>query len=73
MTTPIEYKKDMVSTTLNNFVNCDFFTKLSGIDPCEKRINTYTSWACLVTFFMVCSKLESKAIYVVKQGCGHDI
>ena len=25
---------------LNNFVNFDFFfTKLSGIDPCEKRIN----------------------------------
>ena len=26
---------------LNNFVNFDFslFTELSGIDPCEKRIN----------------------------------
>ena len=22
-------------------------------------------------FFMVCSKLEAKAIYVVKQACGH--
>ena len=33
MTTPTENKK------LNNFVNFDFFTKISGIDPCEKRIN----------------------------------
>ena len=28
----IEYKKDMVSTHI-------FFTKLSGIDPCEKGNN----------------------------------
>ena len=35
---------------LNNFVNFDFdfflFAKLSGIDPCEKRINIpgWTAW-----------------------------
>jgi hypothetical protein len=26
---------------LNNFLSCDFFTELSGIDPCEKHINIY--------------------------------
>jgi hypothetical protein len=37
VTTPIEYKKYMVSTNINNFVNFElFFTKLSGINPYEK-------------------------------------
>ena len=57
----------------NKFVNFDFFfTKLLGIDPCEKRINSLW-WACLTTFFMACSRLEAMAIYVVKQACGNDI
>ena len=60
--TPIEYTQDMVSTTLNNFnVNCNFFTKLSGIDPCEKCINIPGGHAWL-HFFMACSKLEAIAI-----------
>ena len=50
---------------LNNFVNFDFFfTNLSGIDPCEKRID--------IPFFRACSKLEALAIYLVKQACGND-
>ena len=58
---------------LNNFVNFDFsFTKLSGIDPCEKRFNIpgEHAWRHL---FMACSKLEAMVIYVVKQACGNDI
>ena len=58
---------------LNNFVNFDFFsTKLSGIEPCDKRINIrgVHSWR---HFFMACSKLEAMAIYVVKQACGNNI
>ena len=57
------------------------------MDQLEQRNNPYsiltgesvayyvliTSWACLATFFMVRSKLEAMAIYVVKQACGHDI
>ena len=57
---------------LNNFVNFDFsFTKLLGIDPCEKRINIQGghAWRHL---FMACSKLEAMAIYLVKQACGND-
>ena len=58
---------------LNNFVNFDFlFTKLSGIDPCEKRINIpgVHAWR---HFFIACSKLESMAIYyLAKQVCGND-
>ena len=43
---------------LNNVVNFDFlFTKLSGIDSCEKHINI---------------ELETMAIYLVKQACGND-
>jgi hypothetical protein len=58
---------------LNNFVNCDlFFTKLSGIDPCEKCINILGGHAWR-DFFMACSKLEAMAIYVVKQACGNEI
>ena len=58
---------------LNNFVNFEFFfTKLSGIDPCEKRINIPGGHAWR-HFFMACSKLEAMAIYVVKQACGNDI
>ena len=53
-----------------------FFTKLSGIDPCEKRINISLinidghAWQ---HFFMTCSKLDAMAIYLVKQACGNDI
>ena len=57
---------------LNNFVNFDFsFTKLSGIDPCEKRNNIPGghAWRHL---FMACNKLEAMAIYLVKQACGND-
>ena len=47
------------------------FTKLSGIDPCEKRINIQGGHAWR-HFFMACSKLEAMAIYLVKQACGID-
>ena len=47
---------------LNNSVNFDFsFTKLSGIDSCEKRINIPGG-----------QQLETMAIYLVKQACGND-
>ena len=53
---------------LNNFVNFKFFfTKLSGIDPCEKRINRLGVHAWR-NFFIACSKHEAMAIYVVKQA-----
>ena len=58
---------------LNNFDNFDFFfTKLSEIDPCEKRINMLggRAWQHI---FLACSKLGSMAIYVVKQVCGNEI
>ena len=61
MTTPIEYKKYMVST---NLVGCEFFFKLSGIDPCEKRIDMLGGHAWR-HIFMACSKLGAMAIYVV--------
>ena len=57
---------------LNYFVNFDFLnTKLSGIDPCEKRINIQGghAWGHL---FMAFSKLEAMAIYLVKRACGND-
>ena len=58
---------------LNNFVNFDFlFTKLSGIDPCEKRNNIPGEYAWHI-FLMACSKFETMAIYVVKQPCGNDL
>ena len=58
---------------LNNFVNFEFFfTKLSGIDSCEKRINRLGGHAWR-NFFMAFSKREAMAIYVVKQACGNDI
>ena len=58
---------------LNNFVSCDlFFSKLSGIDPCENCINILGGHAWR-NFFMACSKHEAMAIYVVKQACGNDI
>ena len=57
---------------LNNFVNFDFlFTKLSGIDPCEKHINIPGGHAWRHVF-MACSKLDAMAIYLVKQACGND-
>ena len=49
-----------------------FFTKLSGIDPCEKCINIIGGHAWR-NLFMACSKLEAMAIYVVKQACGNNI
>ena len=58
---------------LNNFVNSkNFITKLSRIDPCEKRMNILGGqhWR---NFFMACSKLETMAIHVVKQACGNEI
>ena len=58
--------------SVNNFVNFElFFTKLSGIDPYEKRIK-YPSAHSLRHVFMACSKLEKMPIYLVKQACGHD-
>ena len=58
---------------LNNFVNFGlFFAKLSGIDPCEKRID-YSGGHALGHVFMACSKLEAMTIYLVKQACGNDI
>ena len=58
---------------LNNFVNFKlFFTKLSGIDPYEKRIDSPGGHA-LAHVFMTCSKLEAMAIYLVKQALGNDI
>ena len=58
---------------LNNFVNFEFFfTKLSGIDPCEKFVNIIGGHAWR-NFFMACSKLEAMAIHVVKHGCGNGI
>jgi hypothetical protein len=60
---------------LNNFVNFQFFfTKLSGIDPCEQRLNMLGGhgWQ---HFVMACSKLEAMAIYVtlVKSANANDI
>ena len=48
-----------------------FFTKLSGIDPYEKRID-YPDGHAWGHVFMACSKLEAMAIYIVKQACGND-
>ena len=53
---------------LNNFVNSNmFFTKLSRIDPCEKRVNILGGqhWRYV---FMAFSKIVTMAIYVVKQA-----
>ena len=50
---------------MNNFDNFDyFFTKLSEIDPCEKRIDMLggRAWRHI-----------SMAIYVIKQACGNEI
>ena len=58
---------------LNNFDNFDFFsTKLSEIDPCEKRIDMLggRAWRHIS---MACSKLGAMAIYVIKQACGNEI
>ena len=58
---------------LNNFVNSNiFFTKLSKIDPCEKRVNILGGQHCR-NFFMACSKLVTVAIYVVKQARCNEI
>jgi len=58
---------------LNNFVNFDFFfTKPSGIDPCEKRINRLGGHAWR-NLFMACSKVAAMAIYLVKQARSNDI
>ena len=57
---------------LNNFFNFNFlFTKLSGIDPCEKH-NNISGGHAWRNFFMACSKLEAMAISLVKQACGND-
>ena len=57
---------------LNNFVNFDFFfTKLSGIDPYEKRID-YPDGHAWGHVCMACSKLEAVTIYLVKQACRND-
>ena len=73
VTTPKEYKKYMVLTNVFIFVNFElFFTKLSGIDPYEKRID-YPGGYDWGHVFMACSKLEAMAIYLVKQACGNDI
>ena len=59
---------------LNNFVNFElFFTKLSGIDPYEKRIDYLGGHAWGHVFIMACSELEAMAIYLVKQAFGNDI
>ena len=44
------------------------FTKLSEIDPCEKRTDMLYGqvWQHI---FLACCKLEEMAIYVVKQAC----
>ena len=49
-----------------------FFTKLSEIDPCEKRIDMLVghAWRHII---MACSKLGAMATYVVKQACGNEI
>ena len=66
---PIDYKKDMVWIL---FILNYSFTKHSGIDPCEKRINIPGGHAWRY-FFMTCSKLEAMATYLVKQAWGNDI
>ena len=58
---------------LNNFANSDFFfTKLSRIDPCEKRVNILGGqhWR---NFLMACSNLVTMAVYVVKQAWCNEI
>jgi hypothetical protein len=58
---------------LNNFVSLFFFfTKLSGIDPCEKCIIKIGGhdWRL---FLLACSKHEAMAIYVVKSANANDI
>ena len=53
---------------LNNFVNSNnLFTKLSRIDPCEKRVNIVGGqhWG---NSLMACSNLVTMAVYVVKQA-----
>jgi hypothetical protein len=55
---------------LNNFVNFDFlFTKLSGIDPCEKCINKPGGHAWRHVF-KACSKLEAMVIYLAGAPVG---
>ena len=67
------YRSSHFQQPLNNFVSCEFFfTKLSGIDPCEKCINRINGHAWR-HFFMACSKLEAMAIYVVKSTNANDI
>ena len=66
-------KSTWFQQTLNNFDNFDFFfTKLSEIDPCEKRIDMLVGHAWR-HIFMACSKLGAMATYVVKQACGNEI
>ena len=58
---------------LTNFVHFYFlFIKLSRIDPCEKHNNIPGGHAWRHVF-MVFRKLETMAIYLVKQACGNDI
>ena len=57
---------------LNTFDNFELlFTKHLGTDPYEKRID-YPGGHAWGRVFMACSKLEAKAIYLVKQACGND-
>ena len=68
----MHFRSSYFQQMLSNFVKFDFlFTKLSGIDPCEKRIDMLGAHAW--EHFLACSKLETMAIYVVKQACGNDI
>ena len=53
---------------LNNFANCDFFTKLV-----KMHLSIYKVGIISDIFYGIHSKVEAKAIYVVKQACGHDI
>ena len=61
------------------FVNTDYrvnfkciYTKLSGIDTCEKGNNILSGHAYR-HLFMACSKLEAMVIKIVNQACVKDI
>ena len=68
----ILFRSSYFQQMLNNFVNFDFlFTKLSGIDPCEKRINIPGGHAWQHFLWLV-ANLNQWPIYLVKQACGND-
>ena len=57
----------------SEYLQSCFFTKLSGIDPCEKRINILGGHAWQHFLWLVaCRKLEAMAVYLVKQAFGND-